>query len=227
MNCYYYNSLNYYEARRIQESLVSLRRCDKIIDSIVYCEHRPALSFGKRTESVDRRQVSSKFSDDSVEIVSADRGGTVTYHCPGQIMIYPVISLVSLGMGVRRFTELGLKAIVKFIGSFNVESSVLLDPAGVWTRINEESHDSLAKIASVGLRINRGISNHGFSLNVCCDLEPFSRFNPCGVNNSVVTSIESEMNLVNQIKLEGEKLVKINREFVDRLHRDFCELLVG
>ncbi|WP_299776160.1 lipoyl(octanoyl) transferase LipB [uncultured Pseudoteredinibacter sp.] len=107
-----------------------------------------------------------------IPVVQVDRGGQVTYHGPGQLVLYPLIDLRRLGIGVRDLVTAIEKALVKTLASFDLEAYPKADAPGVY--INE------AKIASLGLRVRKGCSFHGLSLNVEMSLEPFLRINPCG-----------------------------------------------
>ena len=115
-------------------------------------------------------------------------GGGITYHGPGQLMLYPVISLRERRLGVRRFVERGLQAITVVFRSFGVDAVYELKcRAGVWV--------GGRKLASVGLRIIDGVTLHGWSINIACDLRPFSLFSPCGIKNCPVSSLENEAGL--------------------------------
>ncbi|WP_299982425.1 lipoyl(octanoyl) transferase LipB [uncultured Pseudoteredinibacter sp.] len=107
-----------------------------------------------------------------IPVVQVDRGGQVTYHGPGQLVLYPLIDLRRLGIGVRDLVTAIEQALVKTLASFGLEAYPKADAPGVY--IND------AKIASLGLRVRKGCSFHGLSLNVEMSLEPFLRINPCG-----------------------------------------------
>ena len=110
-----------------------------------------------------------------IPVVQVDRGGQVTYHGPGQLVIYPLIDLRRLGMGVRELVTHTENAIVDTLKDLALDAYPKPDAPGVY--INDD------KIASLGFRIRKGKSFHGLSLNVAMDLEPFLRINPCGYNN--------------------------------------------
>jgi lipoyl(octanoyl) transferase len=107
-----------------------------------------------------------------IPVVQVDRGGQVTYHGPGQLVIYPLISLTRRKLGVRTLVTEIEQAIVRTLAGLGIESAARADAPGVYV--------GNAKIASLGLRIRRGCSFHGLALNVDMDLEPFRRINPCG-----------------------------------------------
>jgi lipoyl(octanoyl) transferase len=107
-----------------------------------------------------------------IPVVQVDRGGQVTYHGPGQLVLYPLISLTRRKLGVRTLVTEIEQAIVRTLAGLGIESTSRSDAPGVYV--------GNAKIASLGLRIRRGCSFHGLALNVDMDLEPFRRINPCG-----------------------------------------------
>ncbi|MCH8499194.1 MAG: lipoyl(octanoyl) transferase LipB [Marinobacter sp.] len=107
-----------------------------------------------------------------IPVVQVDRGGQVTYHGPGQLVIYPLLDLNRNGLGVRTLVDLIEQAIVDVLASYQVTAAPRRDAPGVYVKE--------AKIASLGLRVRRGRSFHGLALNINMDLAPFQRINPCG-----------------------------------------------
>lgn len=174
--------LPFSEGRALQQRLVDERRQGARGDTILFCEHPATFSCGRRTSEHERALLPRT---EAIEIVDADRGGSITYHGPGQLVIYPVIDLRALHLGVRSFVERGLEAISVCLKSYDICAHHLLDPAGVWVKNDGRQ----LKIASVGLRIDRGITQHGFSLNVNLDLAPFREFTPCSLSDVEMTSI--------------------------------------
>lgn len=196
-------TLSFMEARRIQEKMGKERLQGSRGDTILFCEHPPTLSLGKRAREDEVWLTPAEWSQSGIQQVMSDRGGGVTFHGPGQLLIYPVISLRALRIGVKDFVVLGLRSIVEAASRFDVSSVVSLNPAGVWVDKHQENNTSgtwedeqggawnqrAEKLAAVGLRIFQGVTNHGFSVNVKGDLEVFSRIAPCGMPGLEVTSI--------------------------------------
>jgi len=116
-----------------------------------------------------------------IPVVQTDRGGQVTYHGPGQIVGYLLFDLRRMGISVRELVTGIESAIVKVLAEYGIEGAPRADAPGVYV--------NGAKIAALGLRVRRGCSYHGLSLNVNMDLEPFSRINPCGLLGMQVTQI--------------------------------------
>ena len=116
-----------------------------------------------------------------IPIVQSDRGGQVTYHGPGQLVVYLLVDCRRRGLGVRALVTVIEESIIETLAEWGVEAVARADAPGVYV--------NGAKIASLGLRIRKGRSYHGLSLNVDCDLEPFARINPCGMEGLAVTRL--------------------------------------
>lgn len=152
---------------------------------ILLCEHPPTLTLGKNNQTWDSTLSLADWQQRGVEVVQTDRGGRLALHLPGQLMIYPIVSLRQLQIGVRAFAEEFLCWLQEGLSRFDVEVEVSTDSntAGIWTG------GFAQKIGFVGLRITHGVSGHGFAVNVDCDLHPFQLFSPCGTNGSKISSL--------------------------------------
>jgi len=115
-----------------------------------------------------------------IPVVQTDRGGQVTYHGPGQLVVYLLVSLRDVGVGIRGLVSIIEQAIIDLLGARGIEAQARPDAPGVYV--------DGRKIASLGLRVRRGFTYHGLALNVSNDLEPFRRINPCGHAGLEVTS---------------------------------------
>ena len=176
-------------------------------DEIWFTEHSPVFTLGL---NANRKHL---LRPGKIPVVQVDRGGQVTYHGPGQLMIYPLIDLKRANLTVRELIAALEGSVINFIGEFGIEATVRKSAPGVYV--------SDRKIASVGLRIKRGCSFHGMALNIDVELEPFSRINPCGFENLAVTHLHSigiskkrnevqasiQKHLLRQLRLLDEALV--------------------
>lgn len=135
-------------------------------DEIWFAEHPPVYTLGLNAEK------EHVLAPGDIPVVQVDRGGQVTYHGPGQLMIYPLISLRRAGLGVRDVVTALEQSVIALLAGFGVDALCRRDAPGVYV--------DARKVASVGLRIRRASSYHGMALNVDMDLEPFTRINPCG-----------------------------------------------
>lgn len=151
-------------------------RNDKTLDQIWFTEHNPVFTQGQagKTEHL--------LAPGDIPVVQTDRGGQVTYHGPGQITGYLMLDLRRLGIGVRDLVTHIENSMIRTLQQYDIAAAARPDAPGVYV-------ESGAKIGSLGLRVRRGCSYHGLSLNVDMDLEPFSRINPCGLLGMNVTQI--------------------------------------
>jgi lipoyl(octanoyl) transferase len=144
-------------------------------DEIWFTEHPPVFTLGLNA----RRE--HLLAPGDIPVVQIDRGGQVTYHGPGQLMVYPLLDLKRAGLGVRDLVTALERSVVDLVGEFGIAAATRPDAPGVYV--------DGRKLASVGLRVRRGASYHGMALNVDLDLEPFSRINPCGFAGLEMTDL--------------------------------------
>jgi lipoyl(octanoyl) transferase len=144
-------------------------------DEIWFLEHPPVFTLGMNGSRAHL------LAPGDIPIVQIDRGGQVTYHGPGQLVVYPMLDLRRLGLGVRELVTALESAVIRTAATWNVTAAARRDAPGVYV--------DGRKLASLGLRIRRGSSYHGLAFNVAMDLEPFQRINPCGFANLEVTDL--------------------------------------
>jgi len=151
------------------------RRQEDTPDEIWLLEHPPVFTLGQngKTEHV--------LNAGEIPVLHVDRGGQVTYHGPGQVVIYTLIDVKRKKMNVRQLVNSLEQAIIQLLASYQITAVAKCDAPGVY--VNDK------KIASVGLRIRRGCSFHGLAFNVNMDLEPFQRINPCGFAELKMTQL--------------------------------------
>ena len=116
-------------------------------------------------------------------LVETDRGGQTTYHGPGQLVGYPIVSLTNLGLGPKRYVEAVETALITALAEYGVEAHREEGLTGVWT--------PSGKIAAIGVRVSRGVTMHGFALNVATDLRAYDAIVPCGIGDRPVTSLHA------------------------------------
>ena len=144
-------------------------------DEIWFLEHPPVFTLGMNSRP------EHLLGTGDIPVVQIDRGGQVTYHGPGQLVVYPLLDLGRARMGVRTLVEGIERAIVAAVAEWGIEAYGRRDAPGVYV--------GPRKLASVGLRIRRGCSYHGLALNVAMDLAPFRRINPCGYAGLEMTQV--------------------------------------
>jgi len=150
-------------------------RTEATADEIWFTEHPPVFTMGLNASK------DHLLTPGDIPIVQIDRGGQVTFHGPGQLMVYPLLDLRRSNMGVRTLVTALEQSVVDLVADFGIEAASRADAPGVYVSGN--------KLASVGLRIRRGCSFHGMALNVDVDIEPFSRINPCGYAELEMTDL--------------------------------------
>ncbi|MDP3295382.1 MAG: lipoyl(octanoyl) transferase LipB [Nevskia sp.] len=129
-----------------------------------------------------------------IPVVQSNRGGQVTYHGPGQVVIYVLVDIARRGYGIRALVTRLEDAMIATLAGYRITAAARPDAPGVYVSgafddDRTETHPSSRKIGSLGLRISRGCSYHGLSLNVAMDLEPFTRINPCGLLDMRMTQV--------------------------------------
>jgi lipoyl(octanoyl) transferase len=180
------NMMDYKRALDLQIQALNARIDKSLVeDQIFLVEHPSVFTLGKRGGQ-ENLMVSKDFLDSKgIDIVQTNRGGNITYHGPGQAVMYPIVDLEKNKIGVKDFVH-GLEEIMKQTAKeFDIHADTNKKNHGIWV---ENS-----KIGSVGLSIKKGISFHGIAMNINPDLEPFSWINPCGLTNISMTSIEQEI----------------------------------
>ena len=182
INCQSLGLIDYEEALAIQRQLHQ-EVVDQIsASSLLLLQHPPVFTAGRRTLDSERPIDGSK-------VIDVDRGGKITFHGPGQIVGYPIVNLKKPNDVVGFVRQLE-KALIQICQDFNIKGQTYCERSGVWVR--DERGDR--KIAAIGIRVAKGVTMHGFALNVNPDLSFFDRIIPCGIADAQVTSMEKELN---------------------------------
>ncbi|WP_018582892.1 lipoyl(octanoyl) transferase LipB [Salinispora arenicola] len=167
------------EQRRLHESVVT----DKHGDAVLLVEHPSVYTAGKRTEPWDRPM-------DGTPVIDVDRGGKITWHGPGQLVGYPILRLpdpVDVVAYVRRVEQM----LIDVCAEFGLVAGRIEGRSGVW--VPADDRGPARKVAAIGIRVARGVTLHGFSLNCDCDLTYYDRIVPCGIRDAGVTSLAAEL----------------------------------
>ena len=175
--------LAYAEALAMQERVRDAREADLIPDTLLLLEHDPVYTRGRRSDPAELPFEPQWYAERGVDIVDVDRGGKVTYHAPGQLVGYPIVRTDAVVDHVRGME----RALIVALREAGVEAQSRADEGpdftGVWT--------GERKIASIGVHVRRGVTTHGFAVNVAMDLEPWTWIVPCGLS-APMTSIAQE-----------------------------------
>lgn len=173
--------VDFQEASQLQKRLVQDRIAGRIPDVLLLLEHPPALTIGCSGTINDIIVPMEILAQERISVSHTDRGGGVTYHGPGQLVGYPIISLKEHRLSVSQYVWNLEAAIIKLLLDLSIYAQRVPKYPGVW--VGEE------KVCAIGLHITHYVTRHGFALNVNTDLECFNYINPCGITNKAVTSI--------------------------------------
>jgi lipoyl(octanoyl) transferase len=174
--------IDYEDALKLQQELVSKRRLGAIDDSLLIVEHPPVYTIG-RSGSRDNLLVKEGFlTEKGIKVLDADRGGDITFHGPGQLVVYPVMDLKDRSRDLHIYLRDLEDAAIRFLKKYGIEGKRIKDATGVW--VGDE------KIASIGVAAKDWVTYHGLSININNDMKFFSMINPCGMKNIKVTSMK-------------------------------------
>ncbi|HEY0720963.1 MAG TPA: lipoyl(octanoyl) transferase LipB [Gammaproteobacteria bacterium] len=172
-------------------------RNETTIDELWLVEHPPVFTVGLNGKP------EHLLAPGTLPVVQVDRGGQVTYHGPGQIVLYLLLDLRRRGLGVRTLVSLMEQAVIELLADYRITATARREAPGVYV--------NGAKIAALGLRVRKGCSYHGLALNVAMDLEPFARINPCGYPGLAVTELRA-LGIAEPQAVIADKLLKIISE---------------
>jgi len=175
----------YSAAWRQQEALVAQRLAGEVGDTLVFTEHEPVYTLGVRPGAA-RNLVwdTAELARRGIELVETNRGGDITYHGPGQIVGYPIVSL-NLHQDLHAYLRFLEQVLIHSLGSLGLAAARRPGKTGIWL--------GSRKIAAIGVAVKRWVTFHGFALNVNNDLGPFAGIVPCGITDGTVTSIRQEL----------------------------------
>src|SRR5690242_1087978 len=207
-------TIDYGTALRLQQSLVDLRKQHRVPDVLLLLEHPPIITFGRNSSQKNLLASREQLRQKGVELFDSNRGGDVTFHGPGQLVGYPIFDLRRFfpRIGAVEFVRRVEEALIRTCGDLGIPSERICSLTGVWTQASSpqtcpgsnSQPETLAqhgqtvtteqkKIAAIGVHISRGVTSHGFALNVTTDLDFFKLIVPCGIADRPVTSVAEEL----------------------------------
>lgn len=203
-------TLPYEEAGVAQRWLEDARQEGELSDVLLLLEHPPVYTRGRRSSPEELPMQPEWYEAQGIEVHDTDRGGRVTYHGPGQLVAYPIVSLRPYGDDVREFVRRLERVAISSLAVHGVEAQTIAGLTGVWTqgepppgaRWDESGRAATdigppaaeaRKIGSIGVHVSRGVTTHGMAINVNNDLQPFDWIVPCGIEGCRATSLCREL----------------------------------
>jgi lipoyl(octanoyl) transferase len=190
----------YAYAREAQRELEAARHAGEVPDLLLLLEHPPVYTKGRRAAAEELPMGEDWYRMQGIDVTDTDRGGRVTYHGPGQLVGYPIVSLRPYGDDVHEYVARLERVMIEALSDHGVEAQTIDGLTGVWTAgprpddpgVLASGAEAARKIGSIGIHINRGVTTHGFAINVSNDLQPFEWIVPCGIECRM-TSLTREL----------------------------------
>lgn len=173
----------YAAARHLQDRLVAARQAGRIADTILLLEHPPVITLGIRARQEHLLLPAAELARRGISVVDSPRGGDITYHAPGQLVLYPILKLTGTEADVHAFVGALEEIAIRVADRFGIAAFRRKGKTGAWT--------DRGKLAAIGVRFRRWISSHGMSFNVNLDLSGFDTIVPCGLHGEPVTSLHA------------------------------------
>lgn len=187
----------YSDALALQERLLEARKAGSIPDTLLLLEHPHVVTLGLRGGAADLLNAPEWLTARGIEVHYTDRGGEATYHGPGQVVVYPIISIRAAGLGPVAYVRLLEQSVIDTLRLYGVDGHRVVGKTGVWVggepgvKPAKGRNPAGAKIAAIGVRVSSGITKHGLALNVSTDLSYYAHIVPCGMPDLRVASIET------------------------------------
>jgi len=182
--------VEYRSALELQEQLRLKRQSGETPDTLLVLEHLPVYTRGRRSEPTDLPNPDSWYQEKGIDVVDTKRGGKITYHGPGQLVCYPIIKTSDVVAFVRQLEQVMIQSLAEL--GITAATREGKDYTGVWVQNR--------KIGSIGLHLSKGVTTHGFAVNVNNDLGPFNLVTACGLPDVSATSIERELKKTTDFK---------------------------
>ncbi len=209
----YLGEVPYRKAFEQQLELHAQRVEDRIPDTLLLLEHPHVYTLGRHAREGNIVWNEAERKARRVQVEHVDRGGDVTYHGPGQLVGYPLIKIADRGLTPRRLVEWVETLVIETLSRYGIKSYVHPDYPGVWV--------GDAKICAIGMRIRKGVSYHGFALNVSTDLDYFNGIVPCGIRDKRVCSVNAVLGMHTDMERLRETLSRFARSTLPEI-RDIC-----
>jgi lipoyl(octanoyl) transferase len=178
-----------YQNRLLEAAVETKRKAEPVQNTVLFCEHPHVYTIGKSGDENNLLVNDAFLSSIGASYCRTDRGGDITYHGPGQIVVYPIIDLDAWKIGTKDYIYRLEYLIIELIEMYGIKGEISNGNIGVWLDTGTAKE---RKICSIGVKVSRGITMHGLALNVRTDLSYFNHIHPCGFTDKTVTSILKE-----------------------------------
>jgi lipoyl(octanoyl) transferase len=219
----------YDEARAAQRRLATARQRGHVSDLLLLLEHPPVYTRGRRSATEELPMGVEWYEMQGIEVRDTDRGGRVTYHGPGQLVAYPIVSLKPYGDDVHEYVRRLERVAIEALAEHGVKAGTIEGLTGVWTWADslpsgatkasvgvEVTAGRLRKVGSIGVHVSRGVTTHGLAINVNNDLQPFEWIVPCGIEGARMTSLGRELGAEQDLDAFADTLATRFGEVFDR-----------
>ena len=203
----------YREAWDLQHRLVKEVMDGDESEQLLLVEHTPVFTLGFHGNAGNMLMPEAFLRKKNIECIRIERGGDITYHGPGQLVVYPILNLRKHNLGIKAYVSMLEESVIRTLAGFGITGSRSDGAPGVWLGVGS---DQERKICALGVKCSHFITMHGLALNVNTDLTPFSYINPCGFCEKGVTSMAQELGV-------QQDMVAVKRAFV----KEFLSLLDG
>lgn len=173
--------IDYEEACAVQKELIGQRKGGAIGDSVIFAEHRAVFTIGRTGRRENLLEDETVLNSNGIKVVTTDRGGDITFHGPGQLVVYPIIDLRPRGRDIHRYLRDIEEVAIRYLREYGIFAQRHAGRTGVWV--------AGRKMASIGIGVSGWVTFHGLSLNVDCDLNFFKMIHPCGMKAVEMTSL--------------------------------------
>jgi lipoyl(octanoyl) transferase len=206
--CVRMGQVPYGQARELQQRLEAERQRGAILDVVLLLEHPPVYTKGRRSTPDELPMGEDWYRMQGIQVTDTDRGGRVTYHGPGQLVGYPIVDLRAYGDDVHAYIRRMERVMIESLFEWGVEAECIEGQTGVWAGDR--------KIGSIGVHVNRGVTTHGFAINVNNDLQPFEWIVPCGIEACRMTSLTRELGAEQDMDAFMDTIARVFGEVYER-----------
>lgn len=208
--------MDYEEVWQLQKDIFNKSIEEKIqgkkpLQHLLVCEHPHVYTFGKSANQTNLLLSETELKNKKISVYDIERGGDITYHGPGQLVVYPIFDLEQLNIGVKKFVFNIEQSIINVLQNQGISCDRIDDRIGIWI---DKGKSNERKIAAIGIKCSRHISMHGLALNVNTDLSLFNNIIPCGIVDKGVTSIKNELGReISMVDIKNEMIKEFSANF--------------